>query len=755
VSDAALPLRPPAPGSVSLLGSGPYTRAFSRNQQQYLKAWFGIDAAAGGDAADPTEGIDNLAYYFRQRAGNATPAGRPVGWDCGLRGSAAGGVLGGAGHSLRWSDDASLRAAVKGLVDAIADSADEATGYAAAFAPNETVCHENPDYVTSWLAHGLLAADEAGVPRALLTLRRHLSWFDNSTWLPMFLPTDSGPGRDLLPPKFSPTFGGVGAPCGHLVYLEYQGMIHSTRMALSSMGTQADVDLVRELYEERWWLQELAARNLTAVWHRVPFAHNYEGTAMNAFLDMHRLTGDALYLDAALQWWSMMREAWIDPASGVITLNEMILYPPRSYLLTFNGYDSTYPSHNPFPPEASDRGVMRAAAAPGASAGEVAGGVLLPEPHAASEPQATGPIAPVCKGPEAEPHAHTAALAAYTGAPIGELCGHVFWVLLNARMRRLYPQNATFADEIERTMVNVALAQSVGLGPDGRTRGIRHFASLHRAKMPPRRVQDCCEGSGTRLFGNLPEFVFMVNDGGAGPGGASWHRGQQLGNTTGLGRVVVDQLFAATVEVPGAEGAGWRLNVTVLESGFPLSGRVTIAVHVVGAGAPAVGPGVSVRVPAWAGGAAAPAGIVPPNSSVTVPFDIDGRTAADARPGTFAALSAPWSRDPARPTLITADMPMLLTAQPYEGTTAIEGHRRVAVRVGPVVLAATGAWSNATGSVLITGVTDPAGSDPSSWLEPLGGMRYGVRQDPAVTFVPYFSLEDDVLMDVYPAFRAA
>lgn len=41
-----------------------------------------------------------------------------------------------------------------------------------------------------------------------------------------------------------------------------QGIIHSTRLALSPVGTQADVDLVRNLYEEPWWLQALADKDL-------------------------------------------------------------------------------------------------------------------------------------------------------------------------------------------------------------------------------------------------------------------------------------------------------------------------------------------------------------------------------------------------------------------------------------------------------------------------------------------------------------
>jgi hypothetical protein len=44
-----------------------------------------------------------------------------------------------------------------------------------------------------------------------------------------------------------------------------QGIIHNTRMALSGMGRQADVDLVTNLYEEVWWLDFLASGNLSSM----------------------------------------------------------------------------------------------------------------------------------------------------------------------------------------------------------------------------------------------------------------------------------------------------------------------------------------------------------------------------------------------------------------------------------------------------------------------------------------------------------
>ena len=61
---------------------------------------------------------------------------------------------------------------------------------------------------------------------------------------------------------------------GHTICLIVQGLIHSTRMALSEVGTQADVDLLESVYIENWWLEALAARDVTVISHKLYDAHN-------------------------------------------------------------------------------------------------------------------------------------------------------------------------------------------------------------------------------------------------------------------------------------------------------------------------------------------------------------------------------------------------------------------------------------------------------------------------------------------------
>ena len=46
--------------------------------------------------------------------------------------------------------------------------------------------------------------------------------------------------------------------------------------------------------------------------------------------------------------------------------------------------------------------------------------------------------------------------------PTGELCGSVFWTLLNQRLHRLHPDNETFVAEMERSVSVAGGAQGLG-----------------------------------------------------------------------------------------------------------------------------------------------------------------------------------------------------------------------------------------------------------------------------------------------------
>lgn len=236
--------------------------------------------------------VDNLLWNFRKRAGVPQPPGaRCIGWDCRanwIEGSLAGAFLMGAGGTLRWMEHPVLRSMMDELIEGIANCS-EPDGYLAAFAQSALATDEHPDYTTSWTVHGFLEAAIAGNAAALGMIRAHMDVFNNHTLLPTFLPPDGGnwpyqvPEGPWPPGADNSSRSGSGSETGHTIYLIMQGIIHSTRLALSPVGTQADIDLVQRLYQEPWWLEMLAAGDPVAIWRKLFFSHNYELTAIEAY----------------------------------------------------------------------------------------------------------------------------------------------------------------------------------------------------------------------------------------------------------------------------------------------------------------------------------------------------------------------------------------------------------------------------------------------------------------------------------------
>lgn len=104
------------------------------------------------------------------------------------------------------------------------------------------------------------------------------------------------------------------------------------RLALSPVGQQQDVDTIALRYSEEWWLHQLAARNLSAIWLRSKYPHNYEITAIEAYMDLYQLTAEPKYLAAVDGFYAMFREHWMH-VGGTVAIKEWKLYPPGSYFL--------------------------------------------------------------------------------------------------------------------------------------------------------------------------------------------------------------------------------------------------------------------------------------------------------------------------------------------------------------------------------------------------------------------------------------
>jgi DUF1680 family protein len=288
-------LRTPTRG-VKLTG-GVFKRTFDNNLE-YLRNNFSVD---------------DLLYVFRERAGKQNPPGKPHTWDKGgplVVGSVAGLFLMGSGNALRWADDGQLRERMDAVIAGLAELK-QADGFIMGYPENKADFHENSNYVRSWITHGLVDAALAGNTQALPLLRGYLDWFNHSGY----------------PAKVADRVHGYSPD--H--YIPYQGMISSTLMYLSPLGKPDDLNVILNYYQEDWWLEQLLAGDDRAIYDR-PESHCYEITALEAYLDLYRITGNMRYLQAVLNAWKMLREEWEMPG-GSWALCEAKRYPPKSYLL--------------------------------------------------------------------------------------------------------------------------------------------------------------------------------------------------------------------------------------------------------------------------------------------------------------------------------------------------------------------------------------------------------------------------------------
>lgn len=251
---------------------------------------------------------DDLLRQFYERTGKISdfkPLGSQKFWEEDLAGSNAGRFLMGAGNTLRWIDDPELRRRLNVVVDGIY-SCREPNGYIMAYPPETIFYSERAAYTRAWLTHGLLEAAYSGNEKALPMLRGYYDWFNQQSFLPQM-------SRGVIQ-------GG-------------QGMVANTRVACSPLGKPADAQVIQRYYQEDEWLRGLARRESRQVW-QYPYdrPHCYLLTDIEAYADMHLITGDPLYHDAALGAWELYRAHW-QQAGGSISIIEFQVDPPDSNYL--------------------------------------------------------------------------------------------------------------------------------------------------------------------------------------------------------------------------------------------------------------------------------------------------------------------------------------------------------------------------------------------------------------------------------------
>lgn len=268
----------------------------------------------------------------------------------------------------------------------------------------------------------------------------------------------------------------------------------------------------------------------------------------------------------------------------------------------------------------------------------------------------------------------------------GETCGSVFWARFNQRFQLMYPGEEKYANEIEKSIYNVVLANQVG------SRGIIYHARLVGMKgdLPvPLCTNSCCEGQGTRLLGSLPEYIYSVAPDG----------------------IYVNLFEPSTIEW---QQDGAQLKADLLGS-FPMNPDVTLQIT----SSQAAQSKIRIRVPSWAYG--------------PMQVGINREAAVSGDPGSYLTLDRIWSTgDTVRFTL-----PMQLKLTRYKGLDRVEGHERFSLEYGPILLALVGS-SDAV--LRVPGGKRHEDVLPRIKQDPDRPLHFTIEDNPEFTYIPYWQV---------------
>jgi hypothetical protein len=129
------------------------------------------------------------------------------------------------------------------------------------------------------ITEALIEADGVVSHDVMTMLRQAHDAYVNHTLLPVNLPANGGPtpAQSFAVGFDNKTHCGHGTD-KHNIYFQYTALHHNGARARSSVGTQATLDLMENLYVEDWWIRALVERDeWHGIWHRNFFTHNYEG----------------------------------------------------------------------------------------------------------------------------------------------------------------------------------------------------------------------------------------------------------------------------------------------------------------------------------------------------------------------------------------------------------------------------------------------------------------------------------------------
>jgi hypothetical protein len=277
-----------------------------------------------------------------------------------------------------------------------------------------------------------------------------------------------------------------------------------------------------------------------------------------------------------------------------------------------------------------------------------------------------------------------------------ELCTSAFWIGINQRMHRLYPDVESYVFEIEQSLYNVVFALQYS------HLDIRSFAMLDECVREPVRPNSCCSGTGTKIMACLPEYLFTLNE-----------------NT------LYCDVYADSELLWQRESR----NVKVSEkTDYPFDRKVCFTFE---SDAPHDYT-VKFRIPCY--------------SASSVSVYLNGEKIAEGEPGTYVTVTRLWQNGDK----VEFEIPFAWKCHSYSGEHDVEGYIRMAYTYGPLLYALRGPRSHPNG-VTVTG----KGEDFTSRLKKKRGknLHFKIEGMEGYDMVPYYEIIPGEHFVCFPLFE--
>lgn len=274
-----------------------------------------------------------------------------------------------------------------------------------------------------------------------------------------------------------------------------------------------------------------------------------------------------------------------------------------------------------------------------------------------------------------------------------ELCCSSFWLLLNQRFHRLFPDKEFYVAEMESSIYNIGIANQ------NKDININYFAFLDKKKINYDSLVHCCCGVGTRMYGSLPEYLYSITP----------------------DTLYVD-LFAES------EFAWERKEGTVnilMHTSMPYGNRVELLFSCV--------PqefDLNLRIPCWTEG--------------TVGIFLNNQLIVEGDPGSYVTISKRWQTNDR----LVFTLPFSWKITQYKGAEQVEKHSRFAFEYGPLLMAVRGPLDK-EGHVAFAFKPEELTSMLKETDKP---MHFSICGTEGYELVPYLEIKPDMEFTCFPLF---